>query len=160
MRVICGAVEDAIATNPDVFAPGFDSIVSFNVLEHIADDVGTLRAAASVLRPGGRLVLFVPSLPWIYGTVDAQVDHLRRYTKRTLTSTIEAAGLEVRRIEYLDMLGIIPWVLVGKVLKRTTAGGGVKAYDRIVIPVCRTIDRFTGPPVGKNLIVVACLRRS
>ena len=58
------------------------------------------------------------------------------------------------------MLGIIPWVLVGKVLKRTTAGGGVKAYDRIVIPVCRTIDRFTGPPVGKNLIAVACLRRS
>ena len=155
LTVRSGALEDAVAADPATFELGFDSIVSFNVLEHIPDDVGTLRTARSLLRPTGRVVLFVPSMPFLYGAIDAQVDHQRRYTKRSLATAITAAGLEVEHMEYLDFLGMIPWFFVGRVLRRTVEGGGVGAYDRFVIPVCRAFDRLTGPPVGKNLIAVA-----
>ena len=102
-----------MADDPDRFAPGFDTIVSFNVLEHIEDDVGTLRTAATLLRPGAHLVLFVPSLPFLYGTIDAQVDHHRRYTKTTLSEAVRSAGLKLERIEYFDFLGMVPWFLSG-----------------------------------------------
>ena len=88
------------------------------------------RTAATLLRPGARLVLFVPSLPFLYGTMDAQVDHQRRYTKTTLSEAVRSAGLKLERIEYFDFLGMVPWFLLGRVLRHTTSGGGIPGYDR------------------------------
>ncbi len=102
-----GTLEQAKEDYPGRFEPGFDTIVSFNVLEHIEDDVAMLRTAATVLRAGGHVVLFVPSLPFLYGTIDAQVGHHRRYTKTTLSEAVHSAGLTLQRIEYFDLLGIV-----------------------------------------------------
>jgi SAM-dependent methyltransferase len=150
-----GTLESAVDGDPDLFDAKFDTVVSFNVLEHIEDDVATLQTVRRLLRPDGRLVLFVPSLPFLYGSLDEQVDHLRRYTKRSLGAAVTSAGLDLDRIEYFDFLGMMPWLVVGRVLRRTTSGGGVRMYDRIVVPVCRAFDRVIGPPLGKNLIAVA-----
>ena len=147
-----------MADYPDQFEPGFDTIVSFNVLEHIEDDVGTLRTAATLLRPGAHLVLFVPSLPFLYGTVDAEINHYRRYTKTTLSEAVRSAGLTLQRIEYFDFLGIVPWFISSRVLRRTPSDSGIRSYDRFVVPVCRAFDRLVGPPLGKSLIAVAGLR--
>jgi SAM-dependent methyltransferase len=150
-----GTLERAVADYPDQFEPGFDTIVSFNVLEHIEDDVGTLRTAATLLRPGAHLVLFVPSLPFLYGTVDAEINHYRRYTKMTLSEAVRSAGLTLQRIEYFDFLGIVPWFISSRVLRRTPSDSGIRSYDRFVVPVCRAFDRLIGPPLGKSLIAVA-----
>ena len=40
----------------------FDAVVYLNVLEHVEDDAGELRLAASALRPGGALLVFGPPL--------------------------------------------------------------------------------------------------
>lgn len=150
-----GTLEQAMADGPAEFEPGFDTIASFNVLEHILDDVGVLRTASTVLRPRGRLVLFVPSLPFLHGTIDDEVNHHRRYTKATLSETVQAAGLRVERIEYFDFLGIVPWFIAGRILRRTPSAGGLRGYDRFVTPVCRAVDRMIGPPLGKSLIAIA-----
>jgi len=150
-----GTLESVVDGEPDLFDAKFDTVVSFNVLEHIEDDVATLQTVRHLLRPDGRLVLFVPSLPFLYGTVDAQVDHIRRYTRRSLRAAVASAGLELDRIEYFDFLGMVPWFIVGRVLRRTTSGGGAGIYDRVVVPICRSFDRLIGPPIGKNLIAVA-----
>jgi SAM-dependent methyltransferase len=155
VSTFAGTLEQAVTDDPGRFAPGFDTIVSFNVLEHIEDDVGTLRTAATLLRPGAHLVLFVPSLPFLYGTIDAEVHHHRRYTKATLSAAVRSAGLELQRIEYFDLLGIVPWFIAGRVVRRTPSGGRLRGYDRFVTPVCRAFDRLVGPPLGKSLIAVA-----
>ena len=54
----------------DLRAERIDSIVCMNVLEHIKEDRDTLVDFASVLDPGGRMVLLVPSMPSLYGTLD------------------------------------------------------------------------------------------
>jgi hypothetical protein len=54
----------------------------------------------------------------------------------------------------LDLPGH-PWFIVGRVLKRTTTGAGAGWYDRLVVPVCKAVDRLIGPPRGKNLVAVA-----
>ena len=160
VKTCMGTLEQAVADHQEEFEPGFDTIVSFNVLEHIEDDVGTLRTAATLLRPGARVVVFVPSLPWLYGTIDAEVHHYRRYTKKTLTEAVRSAGLALHRIEYFDFLGILPWFISSRVLRRTPSGSGLRSYDRFVVPVCRAFDRLVGPPLGKSLIAVAGPPRS
>jgi SAM-dependent methyltransferase len=42
-------------------ADTFDTVLSHEVLEHVADDRQALQEIVRVLRPGGRLVLFVPN---------------------------------------------------------------------------------------------------
>jgi SAM-dependent methyltransferase len=155
VKVCGGLLQELVLTRTDLFDPGFDTIISFNVLEHVVDDVGLLRTQAGLLRPGARICVFVPSGPALYGTLDAQVDHVRRYTRATLDAALREAGLRPERIRYFDLLGTIPWFIVGRVLKRTTTGAGAAWYDRLVIPICRAVDRLVGPPRGKNLVAVA-----
>src|SRR6185503_17623509 len=59
-------------------AEAFDSIVCFNVLEHIADDAGALARLFGLLEPGGVLLALVPAHPFAYGSIDAMLGHERR----------------------------------------------------------------------------------
>lgn len=52
----CGAAE--YLPYPD---NSFDTILSHEVLEHVADDAMTMAEMARVLKPGGRIVLFCPN---------------------------------------------------------------------------------------------------
>src|SRR5262249_4337788 len=61
-----------------------DSILYINVLEPIPDDEAELAAMYRTLPIGGRIFIFVPALPWLYGAFDRQVGHFRRYTKLEL----------------------------------------------------------------------------
>ena len=45
----------------------FDLVTALDVVEHLDDDVGGLREMRRVLRPGGRVLLFVPTFMWLWG---------------------------------------------------------------------------------------------
>lgn len=131
-----------------------DSIVYVNVLEHIEDDEAEMRTAFDVLKPGGVLTVYVPALPSLYGPFDRRVGHFRRYTKTSLTKVAVNAGFEIVSIRYRDLTGLLPWWLTAKILRADQLNAAaVKLYDRM-IPLVRTIDRITGPPIGKNLLLV------
>ena len=51
-----------------------------------------LRAAGSFLAPGGNIVVFVPALPSLYGTMDEVSGHHRRYRRAELSAVFAAAG--------------------------------------------------------------------
>lgn len=145
---------DAIAlAGADVGGP-FDAAICFNVLEHIGDDVAALRAIASQLVPGGRLCLLVPAHPALYGTIDRNVGHVRRYDLASLRSQLETAGLALLEMRYVNPLGALGWALSSRVLRREhVPEGPLKAYDRLV-PVLRTIDRVP-LPFGLSVWAVA-----
>src|SRR4029078_13161202 len=113
-----------------------NAIVAVNVLEHVDDHEQLLREAQAAFVPGEHLLLFVPALPMIYGTLDKIFEHYRRYTKPTLRAVIESAGWKPRRIGYMNFPGIAAWFMAGKVLKKTSiAPNDAKAYDRLVVPI-------------------------
>lgn len=62
-QVLCGAGEA-------LPLPGeyFDLVLSHEVLEHVQDDQAAIREIVRVLRPGGRLVLFVPNRGYPFET--------------------------------------------------------------------------------------------
>ena len=157
LRVILG---DMMDPPPELraLAP-FDAAVSFNVLEHIEDDVAALRAVAALLRPGGRIGLLVPGGGnLLYGTFDALDRHFRRYTPARLRARLEAAGFEVLTIRRLNMVGAAAWFLKGRVLRsRTARDDEIAAFERMV-PFVRRVDTLLGPPIGQSLAAVARLR--
>lgn len=69
------------------------TILLWDVLEHIEDDVGALRTIARLLGPGGHLLIAVPSNPREWRWDDDFYGHYRRYTVATLTGRLEGAGL-------------------------------------------------------------------
>lgn len=137
------------------FAP-FDSAVSFNVLEHIEDDVEALAAVRRLLKPGGHIGLLVPGGgDRLYGVMDSDDRHFRRYTPGRLEARLEAAGFEVVSIKRVNMVGAVLWYLKGRVLKsHGQKVGQVTLFDRLV-PVWRRVDAIAGPPFGQSLAAVA-----
>ncbi len=140
------------------FAPSLqaDSVIAVNVLEHVEHDSGFLRAAHQGLLPGGYVLLLVPALPVIYGSLDRAFDHFRRYTRRGLTTQLRDAGFEIEKLHYLNMLGVAAWFASGRILRRKTLGRDqVRFYDRYVIPALRQIETRFHPPIGQSILAIA-----
>jgi SAM-dependent methyltransferase len=134
----------------------FDCIVCVNVLEHIADDYKATRILAEHLVPGGNICLFVPALPGLYGTLDLEFNHYRRYKRGELAHLLRSAGLEIRKLTYFNMAGVFTWAIMGKVLKRRTFSPTlVAAYDRLIAPLLRKLESTIRPPFGQSLLAVA-----
>ena len=150
VRVVHGYLEAVV--------PGLvtDSVVAVNVLEHVEDDVALLRAARAALAPTGKVLLFVPALMPLYGSLDRAFGHVRRYTKGSLEAALRGAGLRPIRIRYFNLPGVATWFLAGRVLRRTTLWpADVRRYDRWVVPWMTRLERRWEPPVGQSLVAVA-----
>lgn len=80
----------------------FDSTVLINVLEHIQDDEGALKSIHALLRPGGRVILYVPAFWILYSRFDNSIGHYRRYRRKELVSLVRLAGFEVRDSHYVN----------------------------------------------------------
>jgi len=131
----------------------FDTVICLNVLEHVDDDLSSLVAIRRLLAPAGRLVLLVPALPALYGTIDRALGHHRRYTRAGLADLLRATGFTLAHIEYFNLAGIPGWWWAGRVLRRDTIpGGSLKLYDALV-PLFR-LERFIPWRLGQSLIAI------
>lgn len=135
----------------------YDSALYVNVLEHIENDIDELIIARSIIKDDGTVVIFVPALPRLYGSMDAISSHYRRYRRKELQAVIAAANMTVEKIFYFDSVGVLPYWLSYKLLNKKTLGGStVKLYDKLVIPISLAISRITKNKIyGKNLVVIA-----
>jgi SAM-dependent methyltransferase len=134
-----------------------DYIYTLNVLEHIEDDVATLRELGRKLSPGGRLLIYVPAFEVLFSSMDRRVGHHRRYTLSGLKAAVEAAGLSTGRGRYADCLGFFASLVYrflgddgGRLDERALV-----MYDRIVFPLSRGADIFFSRFLGKNVSLVA-----
>jgi SAM-dependent methyltransferase len=147
--------EVALPGAVEIGAP-VETVVAMNVLEHIEDDAGALRDLAGVLAPGGRIVLWVPAYMQLYGDFDRQVGHVRRYTPETMRSAVDRAGLNVRHLRRINLLGGVAWWLA---VRRGGTGRPHKRlvwlYDNVVVRVSRTVESVVEPPFGQSILCVA-----
>jgi ubiquinone/menaquinone biosynthesis C-methylase UbiE len=136
---------------------GHSCLICYNVLEHIEDDVEALRSMARLVRSGGHIVLVCPAFPFAMSPVDIATGHVRRYTKRSMRRALAAAGLDAVSIRYANSLGLICYYAFTSVLrKQPSAGWTITAYDRLVVPVVRFIERLIGrPPFGQSVLAIA-----
>jgi SAM-dependent methyltransferase len=134
----------------------FPAAYAVNVLEHVADDVSALRGAARLVRPGGRIVVFVPAFPVAMSRFDREIGHHRRYTRDTMRAALRSAGLEPEVVRYVNAPGLLAWILWMRLLRRRPADGlGLRAWDRLVVPLTRTVEQRVAPPFGQSVLAVA-----
>ncbi len=132
------------------------TVVAVNVLEHFERDAAVLRSLAELVEPGGRIVLWVPGYMQLYGDFDRRVGHVRRYTPATLRAAVEAAGLTCSEVRPVNLLGAVAWWLA---VRRGGVGTPnprlLRLYDRLVVPVTRTVEARVRPPFGQSVLAVA-----
>ncbi len=130
-----------------------DSVVALNVLEHIEDDRGSLETMRRMVVPGGKVVLLVPALPALYGTLDVELQHFRRYTRDNLRRVMTEAGLHDIQLTWYNRLGTLGWWLNARVRKATRIPvGQLRMFDSLV-PLLR-FEKYLPLPFGQSLIAV------
>jgi 2-polyprenyl-3-methyl-5-hydroxy-6-metoxy-1,4-benzoquinol methylase len=131
-----------------------DSVVCFNVLEHIEQDETALKNIFNLLEPGGRLLLFVPSHSWLYGSLDQHLGHCRRYGKKGLKHKLEMIGFTVVFLEYFNRMGILGWFLNSKILRKKRLPSFQLRIYNLLVPLFK-LEKFLPLPFGTSLLVVA-----
>lgn len=97
--------------------------ILLDVIEHIEDDVAVLEAVRSILDPAGRVMITVPANMWMWSAHDVVNEHKRRYSRASLKSAIDRAGLDVIKISHYNTF-LFPVVAARKVID---ALGGVRS---------------------------------
>ena len=153
VHVFAGDVSDPSFVDVGRFLP--DSCVCLNTLEHIEDDVQALRNMASVLAPRGVVVLLVPAFPALYGPIDRNLGHCRRYRLSDLAKLADAAGLRLRQVRYLNIAGFFGWWMNARLLRRDTQSAGqIAIFDRFIVPLMSHVEGAIPPPFGQSLLAV------
>jgi len=102
----------------------YDLVALLDVLEHVPDDLGSLRAILKRLKPGGALLLTVPANPWMWSAHDTAHHHFRRYTRKQLAELFTKAGFEMQLLSYFNTL-LYPLVaaarIAGKITRKESA---------------------------------------
>lgn len=94
----------ALPDNVPFSDQSFDLVCLFDVLEHVEDDAGSLRALAGKLDSDGAIFLTVPAFPALWSAHDVAHHHYRRYTKTGLEKVARDAGLVVEESFYFNTL--------------------------------------------------------
>ncbi len=124
------------------------------MLEHIEDDGKTLADMRDVLQPGGRLVLLVPALSWLYGTLDEHLRHFRRYEKAELEQKVAAAGFALEDCRFVNRPGVAGWYVNGRILRRRVLPKAQLKAFRLMLPLLRQEER-NPPSFGMSLLAIA-----
>lgn len=144
--------------------PGFlreekwDLVICFDVLEHLADEILALKNIHGIMTAtgAGEFFIRVPALPWLLGENDKAIGHFRRYTKRSLSHALKRGGFRVKEISYQNIAGVLPWFMIGRVLKRklAVAPSEGKVFDSLV-PFLRKFEELIPIPLGLSVFAVA-----
>ncbi|MGO4879313.1 MAG: methyltransferase domain-containing protein [Bryobacteraceae bacterium] len=132
-----------------------DTCVCLNVLEHIDDDAGALRAMAAVLTPGGTIVLLVPAFQALYGPIDRNLAHCRRYSRGALLNLAQVTGLAIDTLHYVNAAGFFGWWINAHVLRREAQSAAqIEMFDRLIVPWLSRVEAIAPPPFGQSLFAV------
>jgi SAM-dependent methyltransferase len=140
----------------DAAPASHSAVVALNVLEHVEDDVEGLRAAARLVRPGGAVAVFVPAFQFAMSRFDRAIGHHRRYTLASARSAFERAGLELEDLRYVNAPGLVAWTIGMRLLGMSPREGPLlRAWDGVVVPPARALERRVRMPFGQSVLAVA-----
>jgi 2-polyprenyl-3-methyl-5-hydroxy-6-metoxy-1,4-benzoquinol methylase len=108
----------------NVPAAAFDLVTIFDVVDQAeaAETPAIMAGIAEALAPGGLLAIREPAMPMAAGAHDVAVHVRQRFTIASLSSVLNAAGLDVLRITYLNTLLFPPIVLLRRFQRATMPG--------------------------------------
>ncbi len=132
-----------------------DSVVCLNVLEHIEDDHKAIRGMSSAISPGGVIVLIVPAFQALFGPIDRNLGHYRRYNRKMIAELASSTGLKVRKTHYMNTVGFFGWWINAHILKREAQSAEqIQVFDKYIVPPMAWAEGIIRPFFGQSLFVV------
>jgi SAM-dependent methyltransferase len=131
----------------------YDTIVILNVIEHLRDDLGAVKALYDRLLPGGHLIVMVPAMNFLYGSLDRAFGHFRRYDKKMMADLYAQTSLQTQKSEYVNVVGMFGWFLYGRVFKRNSLPTHLTSRFNLVLPLLK-MERPLAHFAGLSLMTV------
>jgi SAM-dependent methyltransferase len=131
------------------FFRDFNLASLFDVIEHLDDDVGAVREAATVLKPQGYVVVTVPAGQHLWTKYDEVIGHKRRYDRSGLANVLRHAGLEAIYIGYFSCLPLLAQIVQRRITRPPSTSGDT-------INIVR--QALTVPPEPLNALFRAAVR--
>jgi SAM-dependent methyltransferase len=147
---------DIFAIDP---AAEFDFVLLLDVIEHIEKDASFVKQSMKFLKPGGIVLITVPAFPSLWSKIDEDSLHLRRYTKKMMTSLSQSINARIEMQFYYFGLTLPLYYLSrkGKTAnsnnERKVPGWLNSSLEGILNLELESI-RFGGFPFGSSLFAV------
>lgn len=144
----------------------FDAAVALDVLEHLDDDVRSIREAYRVLRVGGIFLVTVPAYPWLWSQHDVVLYHKRRYFRSEVCRKLSEGGFVICASSYFVMLGALVngfrklrdslFIRAGKPhVYNVVFSSPVNALLLFILRLEQQLMRLFPLPFGLSIVVVA-----
>jgi SAM-dependent methyltransferase len=146
------------ATALPIGSGSLDLVVAFDVLEHIVDDKSAADEIFRVLRPGHHALIAVPCDPALWSAHDDAVDHVRRYTRPSLTALLGGAGFDIVSMDSWNVL-LRPIV---KLRRKSSSGSDLEHLNPVVNAGLKAIiaaERVLPVKNRRGVSLVAKVRR-
>jgi 2-polyprenyl-3-methyl-5-hydroxy-6-metoxy-1,4-benzoquinol methylase len=132
----------------------FDVVINFNVLEHIKNDEAAIENMGNVLKKGGKLAIVTPAHKILFGTLDKNLDHYRRYSKDDISEKFVKAGFAVAEVKYLNWFGALGWFVNSRILhRRILPSKQLGIFGKIARPFL-FLEKYVSPPFGLSVLIV------
>jgi SAM-dependent methyltransferase len=105
--------QDCLLLDPE-FRRGVDALLLFDVLEHIEEDVGFLRALAEGFPNSRTLIMTVPARAELWSNYDEHYGHFRRYDRARLATVLTEGGFTLLHDRYFFHELYVPVLLATK----------------------------------------------
>ena len=132
----------------------YDTIIYYDVLEHIKKDLSEVRTASKKLKKNGYLIFNVPAYQSFFSEFDRSVGHYKRYNKKDFINIEKKTNLKIEKLVYYDSIGFL-FLVLNKILslKQTNLKNKIFLWN-LLIPVSKLIDFLTFNMFGKSLLCV------
>jgi 2-polyprenyl-3-methyl-5-hydroxy-6-metoxy-1,4-benzoquinol methylase len=138
-------------------------VLLMDVLEHVDDDVGLLKAYIDKVPSGSCFLMTVPAFQFLWSGHDDFLEHKRRYTLSQLEAVAKDAGLTVRQGAYYFGL-VFPIAatlrLLPKGVQSSPPRSQLKRHHPLVNALLKTLCSIELPFMGANRLAgltVFCL---
>jgi len=133
----------------------FNTLLYFNVLEHVKEDKLEIQNALGKLNSGGHLVILVPAHQKIYSKLDKAVGHHKRYDINFFKDN-KFENSKIIKLHFLDLFGYSLYYLNKIFFKEETYPTNFKIFiwDKIFTPLTIIFDFLTGYKFGKNILCI------
>ena len=135
-----------------------DSVLMFNVLQHLDEERPALENARNLLGEDGNLILVVPQHRFLFGSMDKLLEYKRRYTKSEIRKLLAESGFEPISIRSCNFLSMITWFVNFVMLRRKRIGKFQLKLLDLSVPAAGFFESFLPLP-GADLFVVARKKR-
>ena len=132
----------------------YDTIIYYDVLEHIKNDLNEVKLASKKLNKNGYLIFSVPAYQTFYSSFDKSVGHFKRYNKKDFIILGKKTDLKIEKLAYYDSMGFL-FLVLNKFfsLKQTNLENKVYLWN-LLMPISKLIDFLTFNKFGKSLLCV------